>query len=129
MQTVAYKLAEYKIIEHVYGDLWWESHFGLGTLKNGKCIINGDILFIKPSDNKGPGFLEGEFLDRLNKLPKWEKTKFYCTSYKIYECKSGRIKPLIEGADRLILKLPVGCFKVIHGVIRAIFGKLTRFRG
>lgn len=99
MQTVAYKLAEYKIIENVYGDLWWESHFGLGTLKNGKCFINGDILFIKPSDNKGPGFLKGEFLDRVNKLPKWEKTKFYCTSYKIYECKSGRVKPLIIGTD------------------------------
>ena len=99
MQTVAYKLAEYKIIENVYGDLWWESHFGLGTLKNGKCFINGDILFIKPSDNKGPGFLKGEFLDRINKLPKWEKTKFYCTSYKIYECKSGRVKPLIIGTD------------------------------
>ena len=100
MQTIAYKLSEYKIIEHVYGDLWWESHFGLGTLKTGKCFINGDILFIKPSDNTGPGFLKGEFLDHLKKLPRWEKTKFYCTSFKIYECKSGRTKSLFEGRDR-----------------------------
>jgi hypothetical protein len=99
MQTIAYKLTEYKIIEHVYGDLWWESHFGLGTLKTGKCFINGDILFIKPSDNTGPGFLKGEFLDHLKKLPRWEKTKFYCTSFKIYECKSGRTNSLFEGRD------------------------------
>jgi hypothetical protein len=99
MQTAAYKLAEYKIVEHVYGDLWWESHFGLGTLKNGKCFVNGDILFIKPTDNKSPGFLKGEFLDHLNKLPKWKKTKFYCTSYKIYECKSGGTKALSERID------------------------------
>ena len=80
IQTVAYKLAEYKIIENVYGDLSWECHFGLGTLKNGKCFINGDILYFKPSDNTGPGFLKGEFLDHLNRLPKWQKTKYYCTS-------------------------------------------------
>ena len=43
-----------------------------------------------PGDNAGPGFLKGEFLDHLNKLPKWEKTKYYCTSYKIYECKTGQ---------------------------------------
>jgi len=73
MQTIAYKLSEYKIIEHLDGDLWWESHFGLGTLKTGKCFINKDILFIKPSDNTGPGFLKGEFLDHLKKLPRWKK--------------------------------------------------------
>jgi hypothetical protein len=96
MQTIAYKLSEYKIIENVYGDLVWECHFGLGTLKNGKCFISGDILYLMPGVNAGPGFLKGEFLDHLKKLPKWEKTKYYCTSYKIYECKTGRIKPLIE---------------------------------
>ena len=68
-------------------------------MKNGKCFINGDILFIKPSDNTEPGFLKGEFLDHLNKLPKWEKTKYYCASYKIYECKSGIRKPLFDGLD------------------------------
>ena len=97
MQTIAYKLSEYKIIEHKDGDLWWESHFGLGTLKTGKCFINKDILFIKPSDDTGPGFLKGEFLDHLKKLPRWKKTKFYCTSFKIYECKSGKTKSLFEG--------------------------------
>ena len=96
MQKIAYKLSEYKIIENVYGDLVWECHFGLGTLKSGKCFINGDILYLMPGVNAGPGFLKGEFLDHLKRLPKWEKTKYYCTSYKIYECKTGRIKPLIE---------------------------------
>jgi hypothetical protein len=99
MQAIAYKLSEYKIIEHEYGDLWWESHFGLGNLKTGKCFINKNILFIKPSDYTEPGFLKGEFLDHLKKLPRWEKTKFYCTSFKIYKCKSGKTKPLCAGRD------------------------------
>ena len=99
MHNTAHRLAEYKIIENEHGDLWWETHIGLGSLKIGKCFINGDILFIKPSDSTGPGFLKGEFLDHLNKLPKWEKTKYFCASYKIYKCKSGSRKPIFEGIN------------------------------
>jgi len=99
MQNTAFRLGEYKIIENEHGDLWWETHIGLGSSKSGKCFINGDILFIKPSDSMGPGFLKGEFLDHLKKLPKWEKTKYYCASYKIHECKSGRSKPLFGRLD------------------------------
>ena len=84
MQSTTYKLAEYKISENEHGDLLWETHIGLGSLRIGKCFINGDILFIRPSDSKGPGFLKGEFIDHLNKQPKWKKTKYYCASYKIY---------------------------------------------
>jgi hypothetical protein len=99
MQYTAYRLGEYKIIEDEHDDLWWETHIGLGSSKSGKCFINGDILFIKPSDSMGPGFLKGEFLDYLKKLPKWKKTKYYCASYKIHECKSGRSKPLFGRLD------------------------------
>jgi hypothetical protein len=99
MQHAAYRLGEYKIIEYEHGDLWWETHIGLGSSKSGKCFINGDILFIKPSDSMGPGFLKGEFLDHLKKLPKWGKTKYYCASYKINECKSSRSKPLFGRLD------------------------------
>ena len=89
MQNTAFRLGEYKLIENEHGDLWWETHIGLGSSKSGKCFINGDILFIKPSDSMGSGFLKGEFLDHLDKLPKWEKTNYYCASYKIHGCKSG----------------------------------------
>lgn len=99
MQNTAYRLAEFKIIENTHGDLWWETHIGLGSLKTGKSFINGDILFLVPSDITGPGFLKGEFLDHLNKLPKWKKTKYYCASYKISECQSGSQIPLAEGTD------------------------------
>lgn len=99
MQNTAYKLAEYKIIENEHGDLWWESHIGLGSLKRGKCFINGGILFIAPSDITGPGFLKGEFIDHLKRLPKWKKTKYYCASCTIYECKTGSRTSLSAGND------------------------------
>ena len=104
MQTVVYKLVEYKIVENFYGDLSWECHVGFGSLKNGKCFINGDILYLKPSDIISQGFLRGEFLDHLNRLPKWQKTKYYCTSYQIRECKSGKIKLLLEKNDTISRK-------------------------
>ena len=99
MQKAAYRLAEYKIIENEHGDLCWENHTGLGSLKSGKCFINGDILFIAPSDITEPGFLKGEFLDHLNRLPKWKKTKYYCASCTICECKSGSRTRFFEAID------------------------------
>jgi hypothetical protein len=109
MQNTAYRLADYKIIENNHGDLWWETHIGLGSLKSGKCFINEDILFIEPNDIAAPGFLKGEFLDHLNKLPKWEKTKYYCASYKIFKCQPVSRKPLFAGVksrlqDKAILR-------------------------
>ena len=96
MQNTAYRLADYKVIENNHGDLWWETHIGLGSLKGGKCFINEDILFIEPSDITGPGFLKGEFLDHLNKLPKWERTQYFCPSYVIYYSNTGAICRSLE---------------------------------
>jgi len=142
MQNTAYKLAEYKIIENEHGELWWENHTGLGSLKSGKCFINGGILFIAPSDITGPGFLKGEFLDHLNRLPKWEKTKYYCASYKIYKCQCVSRKPLFEEVksrlqDEAILRknelihkeAPKDTRKSIKaGTTAPIFYKLGRYK-
>jgi hypothetical protein len=77
MKSTVYRLGEFKIIEHEHGDLWWETHIGLGSLKSGKCFIKGDILFIKPSESTESGFLKGEFIDHINKLPKWGKINIF----------------------------------------------------
>lgn len=103
MKKTAYRLAEYKITESEHGDLWWEAHIDLGSLKSGKCFINGDILFLKPSDVIESGFLKNEFLDHLKKLPIWGKTKYYCTSYKMRPCKPGSGKPLRKRIDKELL--------------------------
>ena len=48
-----------------------------------------------------PGFLKDEFIQHLNKFPKWEKTKYYCSSYTIYNCKTGRISPELKTGREL----------------------------
>ena len=82
----SYRLGEYKITENVHGNVYWETHFGLGASKRGKGFIRGDILFIAPNYSEAPGFLKGEFLDHLKKLPLWTKTKYYCASYRLLLC-------------------------------------------
>ena len=90
MKATFYKLGEYKIIEDDNGALWWEAHAGLGALIGGKCFTRGEILFIGPRESEESGFLANEFLNQLDRFPKWERTKFYCLNYEVRYCKSGR---------------------------------------
>ena len=85
-----YKLSEFKIIEDENGVLGWESHFGIGGLKRGRCFIKGDILFIGSGKIEEHGFLKNEFLEKLKLLPKWKKTGYYCLGIDLRTTKTGR---------------------------------------
>lgn len=85
----SYKLGRYKITEVVGGGLSWESHHGLGNVRKGKCLIEGNILIIGPSEAEGPGFLKREFMEHLDKLSNWDKSKYYCLSHSIHKCRTG----------------------------------------
>jgi len=99
-KDTSYGLGRFEIIEKKNGEIWWETHAGFGRLRAGKCFIVGEILFIGPYKTEKPGFLKGEFIEHLNKLSKWEKTKHYCSSYSIYNCKTGRMsRNFGEGED------------------------------
>ena len=76
MKSTFYRLGEYKIIDSGTGALWWEAHAGLGALISGKCSIRGEILFIRPRGSEEPGFLANEFLNQLDRFPKWKRTRF-----------------------------------------------------
>jgi hypothetical protein len=93
-----YKLGQYKIIEKHNSALCWESYGGFSSVKGGKCFIEGDILFLGASETKKHGYLLLEFKEHLDQLPRWEKTKYYSTSYTIYSCKTGR-RCLLEERD------------------------------
>ena len=72
-KDTSYRLGRYEIIEKENGEVWWETHAGFGRLRAGKCFIEGEILFIGPYKTEELGFLKGEFIQHLNKLPKWVK--------------------------------------------------------
>lgn len=101
-----YRLGQYKIIEKHNGELCWESYGGFSSVKGGKCFIEGDILFLGAGESKEHGYLLLEFKEHLNKLSRWEKTKYYCPSYTIYTCKTGRRCLLEEREKKLDKKKP-----------------------
>ena len=90
MNARFYRLGEYKVIESGSGELTWETHFGFGALREGRCFRKGSILFIGPAENDRLGLLKGEFLDQLRSLPAWPKTDYYCRGLEVRQCKSGK---------------------------------------
>lgn len=116
-----YRLGQYKIIEKHNGALCWESYGGFSSVKGGKCFIEGDILFLGAGETKEHGYLLLEFKEHLNKLPKWEKTKYYCPSYSIYSCKTGS-RSLLEDRD---LELGRGTERIKNNS----YAKITKGRG
>jgi len=116
-----YRLGQYKIIEKYNGALSWESYGGFSSVKVGKCFIEGDILFLVAGETKEHGYLLLEFKEDLDRLPRWEKTKYYCPSYTIYSCKTGR-RSLLEDRD---LELGRGTERIKNNS----YAKITKGRG
>ena len=91
MEERSYRLAQYEIIEKSKDIIWWKAHGGFANAKSGKCCIEGNVLFIGPSDREEEGFLINEFLEHLEKFPRWDRTKYYCPSFTLYTCKDDRL--------------------------------------
>ncbi len=89
MKTTGFRHNEYMITEISSGDLFWQSHYGFGSFREGRCYIKGSILFFAPADNRDIGFLIGEFIDNLQRLPQWNRTKYYCHHANIFRCDTG----------------------------------------
>lgn len=90
-KAVCYRLAHYKIIDNERGGLWWKNYAGLGRVKSGTCLLEGDILFIGHPENEEVG-ARRKFVEHLRQLPKWQKTKYYCFRYTLQTCNPGRAR-------------------------------------
>ena len=101
MEDRSYRLGRYEIIEKSGGEIWWKSHGSFANQKMGKCFIEGNVLFIGPGERDEEGFLINEFLEYLEKFPRWDRTKYYCPSFMLYTCEEDR---LWHGIDRSRIK-------------------------
>lgn len=57
MQQISYRLGQYQIDVDFNGSISWRAHGGFGSIKSGRCFINGDILFIGPTEENEEGYL------------------------------------------------------------------------
>ena len=53
-------------------------------------LYSGEHINHKPWSEEKDGFLIGEFLDQLKKLPAWDKTLYYCFFSELLDIKTGR---------------------------------------
>lgn len=86
-RAFAYRLGRYKIIEAENGELRWNTCTHLDRLKVGRGFIEGKILFLDGKIMEAVRLSKREFLNRLNRLPEWEKTIYYCTHYTLKPCR------------------------------------------
>jgi hypothetical protein len=90
MKKADYKLREYRIYQNEGPPFWWETHCGFGMQRTGMYFIYHDLLILGPCGREGVGYLKREFLDRLEKLEPWNKTKHYCFASELLDVVSGR---------------------------------------
>ena len=85
-----YRLGEYRITVYDNGLLQWEKLFNFGVQRSGKCFILGNILIIGHWDHEEAGYLQLEFSEKLQKLPFWNKTLYYCFSSELLDVSTGQ---------------------------------------
>jgi hypothetical protein len=90
INVTIYRLGEYRITEYENGLLRWEKLFNFGVQRSGKCFILSDILIIGHWGHEEVGYLQLEFFDQLEKLPAWNKTRYYCFAFELLNISNGQ---------------------------------------
>jgi hypothetical protein len=89
-KKLLYRLGEYRITDYENGLLIWERHVDFGVQRSGKGYLLKGALVLGPGTHEEDGFLIGEFLSQLKKLPVWNKTRYYCHASELLEVATGR---------------------------------------
>jgi hypothetical protein len=96
---VSYKLGQYEIKKKTDGQVWWKTYSGCGSLREGRCIIAGEILFLGAAESEEPNHLKQSFFEHLSQLLQWRATRYYCTSCVLYDCRTGENLVEEEGSE------------------------------
>lgn len=89
MDNTAYRLDNYRITCCENTLYWWESHLAMGMQRRGRCFVHKNLLVIGYDGRDEHGYLIGEFLEELQKLPEWDKTLFYCLAHELFHVTTG----------------------------------------
>jgi hypothetical protein len=81
----------FEIVEDDKGKWEWRGWIGFNNIERGKCFVEGNILFISEKGSTlERGVTKEDFEGHLKSLPQWTKTKYYCPSYTLHICETGR---------------------------------------
>jgi len=90
MFKAIYRLGEYRITEYENGLFQWETNIHFGVQRSGRCFILGNILIIGHWNREEIGYLKLEFFEQLQKLPAWNKTRYYCFASELLDVATGQ---------------------------------------
>ena len=122
MHENIYRLSEYRIIEYENGLLQWEKLFNFGVQRSGKCFMLSDILIIGHWGHEDVGYLQLEFFEQLEKLPAWNKTRYYCFAFELLNISKGQtltndyleriLRSINSASQKSEIKVSTGTFRL-----------------
>jgi hypothetical protein len=86
MSPGMFRLGRYQIAVTDQGEVLWQTYEGLHRVVGGQCVIESDVLFIGPQEYDEGNLSKREFLNKLNQLPKWDKSVAWCRSLVLRTC-------------------------------------------
>jgi len=86
--TDAFKLQRYEIAKRPKDQIVWKTHAGPHTLSIGTGIILEDIIFMGSRQIEQNRLNKRQFLAKLEKLPEWDQTTYFCPKLPLHECKT-----------------------------------------
>ena len=104
--SISYRLGHHEITKKTDAQWWWKTYSSSGGPREGRCIIEGGILFFgagKKIESQEPHNLKRTFLEHLGHLPQWKATEYYCPSCEIYDCRTGENPFVQEGGGTFFI--------------------------
>lgn len=89
-EDVAFRLQRYEIIKKTNGQIVWKTPAGPNAVSGGNCMILEDVLFIGSPQNEQSDLTKRQFLANLQRLSKWDHTRYYCPKLSLHDCKTGK---------------------------------------
>ena len=85
-----YRLGEYQITEYENGLFQWTTNVHFGVQRSGRCFILGNVLIIGHWNHEEIGYFKLEFFEQLQKMPAWNKTRYYCFASELLDVATGK---------------------------------------
>jgi hypothetical protein len=86
MSPGTFRLGRYQITVADNAEISWQMYENLNRVVSGRCVIESDLLLIGSQEYDEENRNKLEFFNKLNQLPKWNKTMAWCRSSVLRQC-------------------------------------------
>lgn len=81
-----FRLGRYQIAVADNAEVSWQKYESLNKVVSGRCVIESDLLLIGSQEYDEENRNKREFFNKLNQLPKWNKSVAWCRSSVLRPC-------------------------------------------